>query len=421
MSLLATALAPYREGLSALDRRAASLIAASFLFVGARMSVLTFLAIYLEKERGIGIGVIGLAILLENVARGVVSLFGGAWSDRVGRKPVIVLSSLAAGLMIPLFLFVRDPVHLILWSVALGAAQGPYFPAIAAYLVDLVEPHRRQSALAVNYTAVSLGYTIGVAPAGFLAAAGYGTLAAASAAAFALGAVLVLVLAPRSSPSPVARTGVLRQLARPLRDRGFLWLCAPAFLFPLGLGLISISTPLYAADMGLSEQAIGLLLAATGPVLIVLSIPVNARLESGGPLRLLAPAALLCAAGYVVLAARGSPSFLFGGLVVFTLGEVLFSAAAPTAVAALAPADARGAYQGAWGLLFSIGIGAALLFAGQSRDLIGWQATWMAFAAATALAAAGLAVVTRRLAASERLKRTASDPRVDGRAEDAGG
>src|SRR5687768_6948189 len=83
-------LAPYREGLSALDRRARRVVMGTFLFVAARMSVMTFLGIYLVEDLGLGLPLVGLAFLLENLARGLVAPFAGALSDRVGRRPVLL-------------------------------------------------------------------------------------------------------------------------------------------------------------------------------------------------------------------------------------------------------------------------------------------------------------------------------------------
>src|SRR3970282_503637 len=83
----------------------------------------------------------------------------------------------------------EGPVSLIAWSLALGLAAAVQMPAGGALLVDLAPPERRQTVLAINYTAISAGYTLGVAPGGFIAEQGYGLLAAASSAGYAAVAV----------------------------------------------------------------------------------------------------------------------------------------------------------------------------------------------------------------------------------------
>jgi MFS family permease len=66
---------------------------------------------------------------------------------------------------------------------------------------------------------------------------------------------------------------------------------------------------------------------------------------------------------------------------VFSFGELVFSSAVPAAVARLAPAGRRGAYQGGWTLVASFSMGSALFFSGLLSDSLGWRGAWIIFAA----------------------------------------
>ena len=377
-------LAPYREGVAALDARARRLVMGTFLFVAARMSVMTFLGVYLVEDLGLGLPLVGFAFLVENLARGFVAPFAGALSDRVGRRPVILGSVAATAVAMPGFLLIQGPLTLLAWSLLIGLTQGPSGPSSVALLLDLVPAEKRQSALAVSYTMVSLGYTVGVAPAGFLAQRSFVLLAVASSAALLL-ILLVFALGlrgplPQGEPT---RRSVGANAVLAARDRTFLAFALPATLFPMGIGLVSLVTPVYAAEEGVPESVVGLLLSGTGVLLALLSIPLNARAGVRGPFRLLPVASLLCAASYAFLAWGATVPLLLVGLAVFTVGEVVFSAAVPTAVAALAPPGSRGAYQGAWSLLMSVSIGAAFFLSGLLHAALGWRWTWGAFLLAT--------------------------------------
>jgi MFS family permease len=385
-SLAQRILAPYREGLSALDARGRRVVMGTFLFIAARMSVMTFLGIYLVEDLGMDLALVGLAFLVENLARGGIAPFAGALSDRIGRRPVILGSVAAAALLMPGFLLIQGPLTLLAWSLLIGLAQGPSGPSSVALLLDLVPAPRRQAALAVSYTALSLGYTVGVAPAGFLVERGYILLALASSATFAL--VFVLYAygmrgpLPPIEPSPRS-VGANALLAA--RDRTFVAFAVPSMLFPMGIGLLALVIPVYAADHGMEKSVVGMLLSGTGLLLALLSIPLNARAGVRGPFRMLPAAALLCAASYALFAFPPTVALLLAGLTLFTLGEVLFSSALPTAVAALAPPGSRGAYQGAWSLIMSVSIGAAFFLSGLLHDAFGWRGTWISFLVATLL------------------------------------
>lgn len=402
MTLLARALRPYTQGLRGLDRRVWLVVTMTLVSVGARMSLYTFLGIYFTREVGIPLSLVGAAYLVENLVRGFASPLAGALSDRVGRKPVLVGFALACAAAMPGFLLVRDALDLFLWGALVGACQAGLWPATSALLLDLAPPERRQAVLGLNYTAISVGYTLGVAPAGFLLVLGFPALAAASAAGFLLIAVtyLAVLRAPRVVATGAQRS-FLRDLAVAPRDPAFLLLAALGVVFPLGIGLLANVAPLYAADGGLDEGRIGLALAVNGPLLAVLSIPVSAWLSGRGPYRYLAVSAAILALSYVALVWGGGFAALVVASIVFTLGELVFSSALPTAVGALAPPALRGAYQGAWAFVFSLGVGGAVFFAGLMEDAWGWRATWVAWTAITALVALGLALARptfRRLA-----------------------
>jgi len=119
-------------------------------------------------------------------------------------------------------------------------------------------------------------------------------------------------------------------------------------------------------------------------------------------------AAALAAVSFACFALVPGPvSALLIGAMVMTVGELVFSSAVPAAVARLAPAEARGAYQGAWSLVQSLGMGSAFVASGLLREFVGWRTAWLVFAGIALAAALAL------LAARERFRR-ASEQRGGG-------
>jgi MFS family permease len=128
-------------------------------------------------------------------------------------------------------------------------------------------------------------------------------------------------------------------------------------------------------------------------------VPLAARIEPRGPFQLLGAAAFVVACGIACYAVvPGAAAGYLAGTVVFSFGELVFSSAVPAAVARLAPAGRRGAYQGGWTLVASFSMGSALFVSGLLRDALGWRAAWLAFAALIGAAAVLLFLCRRKLA-----------------------
>jgi MFS family permease len=380
-----------------LDRRIRIVVAGTFIAVAARMSLVTFLGIYFVREQAIAVTLVGLAFLAENLSCGLLAPFFGALSDRIGRRPLVLAGLLATAVVLPCFLLVSGPVSLLAWSLALGITGAVRLPAGSALLLDLAPPDRRQTVLAVNYTAMCIGYTVGVAPGGVLAQQGYGLLAVVSGVGYVLVAVVFAIGLRGPLPREAVRSGesLVGRTFAVARDRTFIEFASLALIFPLAMGLYAFVTALFAHDLGLREGMIGLILSANGVLIALFAVPVAARIEPMGPFRLLGLAGAFLAAAFACFAfVPGPVSALLAGALVFTFAELIFSAAVPAAVAHLAPPGARGVYQGAWSLVHSLAMGSALFVSGLLRELVGWRGAWLVFAGLSV--AAGLALFGAR-------------------------
>ena len=376
-------------------------VGANFLAIAARMSLVQFLGIYFVHRAGIDVTMVGLAFLCESLARGLLAPLFGALSDRIGRRALLLAAALATAVVLPCFLLVTGPASLLLWSLALGTTGAVNMPVASALLLDLSPPERRQSVLALNYTGMSVAYTLGVVPAGYVAERGYGLLAASSAAGYVLVALLYTIAL--RGPLPVEKgapdSGMARDTLSAFLDRRFALFASIAFVFPLSMGMLVTVSPLYGADVGLGEGYIGLVLGANSILVAALALPVATRIEAKGPFRLLGAAAAIVAVALAcyALIPGAAVAFLIG-TVVYSFGEVVFSSAVPAAVARLAPAGRRGAYQGSWTLVASLSMGSALVVSGFISKAASWHAAWLAVALLTAVAATALFAFRGRFA-----------------------
>jgi len=387
------------QGLLGLDRRITVVVGANFLAIAARMSLVQFLGIYYSHRVGLDVALVGLGFLCESMARGLLAPMFGALSDRIGRRVLLLFSALATAVILPCFLLVDGPAALLIWSIALGTTGAINMPVASALLLDLAPPDRRQSVLALNYTGMSVAYTLGVVPAGFIAEQGYGFLAASSAAGYILVALLYASALRGALPMEKATAGssVASDTLSTFLDARFALFAAIAFVFPLSMGALVLASPLWAAAAGLKEGFIGMVLGANSIIVAVLALPVATRIESHGPFKYLGLAGAIVAASLACFALiPNAATSLIAGMVVYSFGEVIFSSAVPAAVARLAPPGRRGAYQGGWTLVASLSMGSALVLCGSISKVAGWNAAWLGGAALTLAAAAALLALRER-------------------------
>lgn len=120
-------------------------------------------------SRGMDLAQIGILAAIYPAVWGVGQLFTGAWSDKIGRKGLIVTGKIfqAVGISI----IALAPAF---WSAAVGAAivgagTAMVYPTLLAAIGDIAAPSWRASAVGVYRLWRDSGYAIGAILAGFLA------------------------------------------------------------------------------------------------------------------------------------------------------------------------------------------------------------------------------------------------------------
>ena len=145
-----------------------SLICASVLFLdGFDTTAIGYVAPALVKEWNIGkaaLGVVGSAGLVGLM---IGALLFGPLADRIGRKKIIIFSTLAFGIGTLITSFVNDVNTLLAIRFLTGLGLGGAMPNTIA-LTSEFSPHRRRATMVM---VMFVGFSIGAVAAGFMAAA----------------------------------------------------------------------------------------------------------------------------------------------------------------------------------------------------------------------------------------------------------
>jgi MFS family permease len=370
--------------------------------------VITFLGLYLVRERGFTAAAAGQVVALYGAGLLVAGPLGGTLADRIGRRVTMLIGLGAGGACVAALAFIRAPAALAGMAFLAALAGETYRPAANAAIADLVAPPDRPRAYGLVYWAVNLGWTLSLAIAGFVAERSIRLLFLADATTSILFAAIVLARVPETRPPLRAATPVLAGMGRVLSDRPYTSFLALHLVALMVFVQFQLAAPLDYAAHGVGPVGFSLLMAMNGLGVVLLQPLTSRFVARADGARLLAASALLFGVGMGLNSFQGSvPAYALGNAT-WTVGEVLGFPVAAALVADLAPPDLRGRYQGAfsmtWGLAFTV----APILGGATLERFGGRALWLACLAAGALVAAGhlLAAPSRR----RRLARIATGP-----------
>lgn len=140
---------------------------------------------------------IGTLLLVAYVPRLLLMLVGGALSDRVPSRTILIRADLARGLLVGVIAVLAWTGRLQLWhlyaiSASFGLADAFVFPAYNSLVAEVLDASQLEAGNALLQGSLRLANLLGPAPAGLaIAALGSGVAFAGDAASFFLCALLV--------------------------------------------------------------------------------------------------------------------------------------------------------------------------------------------------------------------------------------
>ncbi|MDK2891039.1 MAG: hypothetical protein PWR21_1671 [Methanoculleus sp.] len=306
-----------------------------------------------EPVIGVVFGIYAAMLLLFSIPMGLLS-------DRVGRRPLIVVGMLLLALATALFGFSTTVTHLVVARTVQGVSAAATWSAGLALLADTCDPSRLGEKMGVALSAVGLGTVLGPVVGGLLFEyAGYTATFLVPAVLVASVGLLVFAVPVRTcradgSPrrSPVLPPGVFLPLAA----------CAAAIIMVSGTyGVVDPYLPVYLhAAFSTSPATIGLVFAVLA-VAAILAQPVAGRIYDryGGSRYLIGGGLLL--SGVAIVAAMQAPTLVLLIAAIFALGVTLSCALVPAMPILAGIYRGRGSQGAAYGMyntFFSVGLSA---------------------------------------------------------------
>lgn len=317
-----------------------------------------------EFQNGLLVGVFSLVMFFS-------APLWGKLSDRVGRRPVLIISIIGSALGYFVMGWAGSLVWLFIARIIDGASGGNVATA-QAYIADISTPEERSKAMGMIGAAFGLGFIIGPAVGGILSQWHPSAPFYFVGVLCLINALLVYTSLPESLPVEKRRESHTEQ---PLKEMlhhadGPLYLSVAASYF-VCLAAFSIMTAVFALfaqkRFGMDELAVGYVMAAIGIVGVIMQGGVIRRiLPKYGEVKLARAGMIALFVSFILLPLVDGKLSLYAVSCLVAIGNSLMQ---PT-LTGLASRSVDGAWQGrAMGLLQS----AASLGRGIGPILGGWM------------------------------------------------
>jgi len=368
--------------------------------------VTPFLVFYLGS-RGITTAQVPYVLGALGVGNLIGPMFGGLLADRVGRRPTMLVGLVGTAFAQGLLFAAPNVATLALAAVLLSGAGSMVGPAADALMTDVVPAEWQRAGFALSHWGMNIGTAVAGMLGGWLATRGYWLLFTVDAVTTLAYASIVVALLPggRGGDTRSGDSGDGVGYRVVLRDPLMRALLP---LFGVGMVIYSfteVCLPLAIRDHGLSPTIFGIM-ATVNAVLVVVLQPVATQVLAGlRQMPVYVGGSLLIAVG-VALTGVAHSAWSYGAtVVIWSVGEATISGIPGSMVASLAPAGARGRYQGSFQWTFGIARFAALSLGTAVYAHAGPAVVWWFSAVAGVAAAFGVgalaAAIARRTAPAE--------------------
>ena len=381
------------------------LVGATFIDRLGGSLLFPFFGLYITKKFNVGFTEVGVLFALFSVSSFVGSFLGGALTDRVGRKTMLIFGLLASSFSTLAMGFVESLQVFYVLALVSGIFTDVAGPAHQAMVADLLPENKRAEGYGIIRVGFNLAVTIGPAIGGFLATQSYQLLFITDAIISTITAAIVFFFIretkpkarPGTQPESVGRTFV--GYFRVLRDGTFMLFVSACILMGLVYMNMNATLGVYMRDhAGLvnAESRYGLLLSINAIMVVFMQFPITRRIEDKPPLLMMAAGSALYAIGFAMYGFISGYALFVLAMVIITIGEMVVAPVSQSLTARFAPEDMRGRYMAVFGISWGIPFAVGPLLAGLILDNLDPRVLWYAAGMVGLLAVLGFLFLQRR-------------------------
>jgi predicted MFS family arabinose efflux permease len=350
----------YKSSFRGLSREA-WLLSLVMLVNRAGTMAVPFMSLYVTVKLGRSLADAGLIITLFGVGSVMGALLGGFLTDRVGFRMVQVIAAMASGAMFIFYGFITDFTLLCILTVFLSLVADALRPANHAAIANYSTPENLTRTYTLNRLAINLGWSLGGAIGGILAAIDYQLLFWVEGLTNIMAGIMIWILLPNTR-QPGKKISLKSSkppgVKQPWQDALFMRFIFFATLFTTAFFLVFRLVPVFwRTEWQIDERGIGILLGLNGLIIALMEMVLVRRWErKGRNLAFIIYGAMACALAYLILLLPWGTGWTLALLfmLVITLGEMLAFPFIASFIMLRSTEHNRGAYATANTLSWSV-------------------------------------------------------------------
>jgi MFS family permease len=371
--------------------------------------VFPFFALYITGKFSVGMTEAGILLGLLALAGMVGSVIGGALTDRLGRRKLILsglifsaLSSLALG-------SVNEYAWLFPLAILVGLMSDVGGPAHGAMIADILPKEQRQEGFGILRVVGNMAWLVGPTVGGFVARTSFFALFVIDAVISCVVALLFYALMPETKPTNHGAHAdenfqqTFRNYGIVLRDKAYLGFLLAGVLMGMVYVQMYHSLSVYLRDRhGIPPQGYGLLLSTSAITVICFQFWTMRVIKKRPQFLMMAFGTLFYMIGFGMFGVVSAYWSFVAAVFIITIGEMIVVPTSQALAASFSRTGMRGRYMAAYGLCVSVPAAIGPAAAGMILDNYDPDLLWYLGALLCAISAAGFYALHLRLGAQAR-------------------
>jgi MFS family permease len=361
------------------------LVSASFIDRLGGAMLFPFFTLFLTRKFGIGMTEVGLLFVLFSVSSMIGNVVGGALTDRLGRKGMMIFGLIMSAFSALLMGYIDNLTIFFIVIPLVGILTDAAGPAQQALVADLLPEQKRAQGYGILRVVYNLAVVIGPLIGGLLAVRSYLLIFITDAILSTITALIVaLVIKETHKPKEVAEGGTgetffetFKGYGQVLKDTALVTFMIASILMVLVYIQMNTTLAVYLRDQhGVNEQGFSYILALNAGMVVLMQFPITRFVTRYRPLVIMAAGTLMYAVGFAMYGFVGAFWLFLAAMAIITVGEMFVSPVGQAIVAQLAPEEMRGRYMAVYGFAWMIPFMVGPLLAGLVLDNLNPNMLW---------------------------------------------